>query len=64
VVTHPVTIDTLAATSHGLDVETISRREVVAQRCTAFHLCMYRLRRDAVAVAATLIGYDVGLLPG
>jgi hypothetical protein len=61
--THSATIETLAATCHGLDVETLVGREVVAHRRTTFNPRMCGLCRGVAAVATVLIGYDVGLLP-
>jgi hypothetical protein len=64
-VAYPAMIETLSATSHGPDIETLARHEVLAYQCTTFHPCMCGLRRGTAAVATVLIGYiDVGLLPG
>jgi hypothetical protein len=63
--THPATIETLPATSHKPNAETLTGREVLAHRRMAFHPRMYGLHRAAVAVVAALISYiDVGLLMG
>jgi hypothetical protein len=63
--THPTTIETLTATSHGYDAETLTGREVLLHRRTTFHPRMCGLHRGAAAVAAALIGYIyMGLLPG
>jgi hypothetical protein len=61
VVTDPTTIETLAATYHGLDVETLTERKVLVHQRTMFYPCTCGFRRGTAA----LIGYvDMRLMSG
>jgi hypothetical protein len=51
-------VTTLAATSSRSDPETLAVCEVLAHPRAAFHSRTCGLRRDVVAVATPLIGYD------
>jgi hypothetical protein len=61
VVTDPTTIETLAATYHGLDVETLTERKVLVHQRTMFYPRTCGFRRGTAA----LIGYvDMRLMSG
>jgi hypothetical protein len=50
-------IESLAATSHGSNVETLAGHKVLAHQRTAFHPHMCGLHRAAAAIVAVLISY-------
>jgi hypothetical protein len=64
-VTYPAMIETLVATCHRHDTETLARCEVLAHLHMVFHPSICGLHRDVATVTAALIGcIDAGLLPG